>query len=94
MQAETLSIVRQKLKYTAGEKGDGMSMLVAEDAENPGGILGCVDVSIQTGKVCPFNVCRIFFCIPANWMPNPLIGLGIKMLGASNGRGGEGGWGE
>lgn len=51
MQAETLSAVRQKLKYTAGEKGDGMSMLVAEDAANPGGLLGCVDVSIQTGKV-------------------------------------------
>lgn len=47
-QAETLSIVRQKLPFTA--KGDGMAMLVAEDAANPDGLAGCVDVSIQTGK--------------------------------------------
>jgi len=49
-QAETLSVVRQKLKYTAAGNGDGMVMLVAEDAANPDGLVGCVDISIQTGK--------------------------------------------
>lgn len=46
-QAETLSNIRQKMRYTAR---DGMAILVAEDAANPEGLLGCVEVSIQTGK--------------------------------------------
>jgi hypothetical protein len=36
------------MRYTAR---DGMAILVAEDAANPEGLLGCVEVSIQTGKV-------------------------------------------
>jgi len=71
MQAETLSVVRQKLKYTAAGNGDGMVMLVAEDAANPDGLVGCVDISIQTGKV------RVF-TLP----PSPLTGPQCTSLGS------------
>lgn len=52
LQAEVLSQVRQKTRYSAQ---DGFACLVAEDARDPKGIVGVVEVGIQAGKVNSSN---------------------------------------
>ena len=47
-QAEVLSVVRAKTSHRPQE---GFLCLVAEDARNPAGIVGVVEVSLQSGKV-------------------------------------------
>ena len=48
LQAEVLPQVRQKMSVDSRQ---GFIVLVAEDARNPEGIVGVVEVGIQSGKV-------------------------------------------
>lgn len=54
MQAEILPQIRQKISVDTQK---GFVVLVAEDAHNPEGIVGVVEVGIQSGRV------RSFACI-------------------------------
>ena len=48
MQAEILPQIRQKISHDSRK---GFVVFVAEDAQNPDGIVGVVEVGIQSGKV-------------------------------------------
>lgn len=55
VQAEVLAGLKEKLKYSPQE---GFVCLVAENATNPQGITGVVEISLQAQKVGAFHASR------------------------------------